>query len=250
MANGGADGSASNDIADPTTQLESETAASSQQQPPADGSAATQPAAAGAAAAPPVSPSMVLNSPHAPRQYDSSQVSDHVFFSAGMDGSIRIWDRRVPNPAARIGTRPGVPPWCMGACWSPDGNWIYAGRRNGTVEEYSIHRARSGWAPERTLKFPAGSGAVSALRPMPNGRHLICASHDILRLYDLRDTNAVRHSSVPFLIVPGPPRAGVISTLYIDQTAKYMISTAGTRGWEGTCTEALIGYEIGVVGRS
>jgi transcriptional activator SPT8 len=90
-----------------------------------------------------------------------------------MDGTLRIWDRRVPDPVARIGLRPGVPPWCMGACWSPDGNWIYAGRRNGTVEEYSIHRARSGWLPERSLKMPGGSGPVSCVKAMPNGRHLV-----------------------------------------------------------------------------
>lgn len=75
------------------------------------------------------------------------------------------------------------------------------------------------------------------------------ASHDILRLYDLNDKSALRHSNVPFLIIPGPPRAGVISHLYIDQTSRFMISTAGTRGWEGTNTEVLIGYEISSVPR-
>lgn len=74
----------------------------------------------------------------------------------------------------------------------------------------------------------------------------LSASHDILRLYDLRDTKAFKHSTVPFLIIPGPPRAGVISGLYIDSTSRFMLSAAGTRGWEGTSTEVLIGYEIGV----
>ena len=74
------------------------------------------------------------------------------------------------------------------------------------------------------------------------------ASHDILRLYDLQDAAAFKHSRVPFLIVPGPPRAGVISNLYIDRTCRYMISTAGTRGWEGSSTEVMIGYEIAVSG--
>lgn len=73
------------------------------------------------------------------------------------------------------------------------------------------------------------------------------ASHDILRLYDLKQTEAVKHSTVPFLIVPGPPRAGVISALHIDPTCRYMLSTAGNRGWEGSSTEVLIGYEIGIV---
>ncbi|KAH6648648.1 WD40-repeat-containing domain protein [Truncatella angustata] len=197
----------------------------------------------------PESPSAVFAEPP-PTHYDTSQTSDSTFLSASIDGPIKIWDRRVPSPVARIGNRIGVPPWCMGACWSPDGNWIYVGRRNGTVEEFSVEKARGGhkgWQPERTFKFPNGSGAVSCVRPMPNGRHLICASHDILRLYDLRsDEKTSKHSPPPFLIVPGPPRAGVISSLYIDATSRYMISTAGTRGWEGTSTEVMIGYEIGV----
>ncbi|CAI4214206.1 unnamed protein product [Parascedosporium putredinis] len=172
-----------------------------------------------------------------PSAAEPGQVSDTTFFSASMDGTIRV-----------AGT-----PWCMGACWSPDGNRIYAGRRNGVVEEFDIHKARHGWAPERSLKFPAGSGAVSAVRAMPNGRHLICASHDILRLYDLDHTGSGapgKQSAVPFLIVPGPPRAGVISALWVDPTCRFMLSAAGTRGWEGTSTEVLIGYEISVPSES
>ncbi|KAK3694196.1 SPT8-like protein [Podospora appendiculata] len=192
------------------------------------------------------SPTMVFGSNASAAHQDPTQTSSSTFLSAAIDGTIRIWDRRAPDPVARIGNRPGVPPWCMGACWSPDGNWIYAGRRNGTVEEYNIHKARGGWRPERVLKFPAGSGAVSCVRPMVNGRHLVCASHDILRLYDLRENAAFKHSRVPFIIIPGPPRAGVISSLYIDPSSRIMLSAGGTRGWDGTSTEVLIGYEIAV----
>lgn len=197
----------------------------------------------------PTSPSMVFNTapPLAPLN-DDTQTAPNTFMAASIDGTIRIWDRRVPDPVARIGNRRGVPPWCMGACWSVDGNWIYTGRRNGTVEEFSIHKARGGWQPERTLKFPNGSGAVSCVRPMANGRHIICASHDILRLWDLQgEVQATKHSKVPFVVVPGPPKAGVISQLYIDPTSRIMISAAGTRGWDGTSTEVLIGYEISPV---
>lgn len=72
------------------------------------------------------------------------------------------------------------------------------------------------------------------------------ASHDILRLYDLQHV-PTRNTNVPFLIIPGPPRAGVISSLYIDPTSRFMLSAGGTRGWNGTSTEVLIGYEIQVV---
>lgn len=230
---------------------------------------------------------VVIDTPGAP-----APASTTTFYSAAIDGTIRIWDRRVPDAVARIQTVGRVAPWCMGACWSPDGNWIYAGRRNNTVEEFSIHKARgvsssaggntgwteisaagirtggvglTGWQPTRIFKFPTQSGPVSAVRPMPNGRHIVCASHDILRLWDLKfeetltaaqqgsagaagsslpDTGARR---VPFVIIPGAPRPGVISSLVIDPTCRFMVSAAGTRGWEGTCTECLIGYEIGVV---
>ncbi|RLL98125.1 hypothetical protein CFD26_105894 [Aspergillus turcosus] len=175
-------------------------------------------------------------------QQESNVVTDHTFLAASIDGTIRVWDRRQADPVARI-TPYNSPPWCMNACWSPDGNYIYAGRRNGTVEEFSLHKGLR--EPERTFKFPQGSGPVTALKAMPNGRHIVCASHDILRLYDLKQEQATRHSTVPFLIIPGH-RTGTISQLYIDQACRFMISTSGNRGWEGNTTEVLLGYEINV----
>ncbi|OJJ03278.1 hypothetical protein ASPVEDRAFT_133963 [Aspergillus versicolor CBS 583.65] len=174
--------------------------------------------------------------------FEATNVTDNTFLAASIDGTIRIWDRRQPSAIARITPR-NSPPWCMNACWSPDGNYIYAGRRNGTVEEYSLHKGLR--EPERTFKFPQGSGPVTALRAMPNGRHLVCASHDILRLYDLKHEQATRHSTVPFLIIPGH-RTGTVSQLYVDPACRFLISTSGNRGWEGSTTEVLLGYEIGV----
>ncbi len=101
---------------------------------------------------------------------DPNLSSDTTFLAASIDGTLRVWDRRQANPISRILPR-NVPPWCMNACWSPDGNFIYAGRRNGTVEEFSLHKGFR--SAERTFKFPQGSGPVSAVRAMPNGRHLI-----------------------------------------------------------------------------
>ncbi|KAJ5958259.1 uncharacterized protein N7479_005409 [Penicillium vulpinum] len=178
-------------------------------------------------------------------QEEQGVTTDNTFLAASIDGTIRVWDRRQPDPIARI-TPYNSPPWCMNACWSPDGNYIYAGRRNGTVEEYSLHKGLRN--AERTFKFPQGSGPVTALKAMPNGRHLVCASHDILRLYDLQNEQGdqtSRHSPVPFLIIPGH-RTGTISQLYVDNACRYMISTSGNRGWEGNTTEVLLGYEIGV----
>lgn len=103
-------------------------------------------------------------------QSDSSVTTDNTFLSASIDGTIRVWDRRQPDAIARIASR-NAPPWCMNACWSPDGNYIYAGRRNGTVEEFSLHKGLR--EPERIFKFPQGSGPVTAVRAMPNGRHIV-----------------------------------------------------------------------------
>ncbi|KAF2867363.1 WD40-repeat-containing domain protein [Massariosphaeria phaeospora] len=176
-------------------------------------------------------------------QAEQPASSETTFVDASIDGTLRIWDRRQSHAVARITPPRSTPPWCMSACWSPDGNFIYAGRRNGTVDEYSLHKGLR--EPRRSFKFPSVSGAVSAVRTMPNANHLVCASFDILRLYDLRDQDGPKAAAVPFLIVPGH-RTGVISQLYIDPTCSFMISTGGNRGWEGTTTEVLLGYEIGI----
>lgn len=105
-----------------------------------------------------------------PTPIDAASTADSTFLAASFDGSLRVWDKRQSAPIAKIPPR-NVPPWCMNACWSPDGNYIYAGRRNGTVEEFSLHKGLRG--VERSLKLPDGSGPVSAVRAMPNGRHLI-----------------------------------------------------------------------------
>ena len=96
--------------------------------------------------------------------------ADTTFLAASIDGSLRVWDKRQSKAVAKV-TPKNVPPWCMNATWSPDGNFIYAGRRNGTVDEYSLHKGLR--SAERSFKLPNNSGAVSALRAMPNGRHLL-----------------------------------------------------------------------------
>lgn len=100
--------------------------------------------------------------------------SESTFLDASQDGTLRIWDRRMQSPIATIVPQGGTPPWCTGACWSPDGNFIYAGRRNCSVDEYSIHHLGSKRSEaHRNFKFQAGSGPVYAVRAMPNKRHLV-----------------------------------------------------------------------------
>lgn len=116
-----------------------------------------------------------------PSATDAASVADSVFLAASIDGSIRIWDKRQSTAIAKITPR-NVPPWCRAACWSPDGNFIYAGRRNGIVEEFSLHKGLH--EAERSFKLPNGSGPVSAVRAMPNGRHLVWS-------VSFRDPNAI-----------------------------------------------------------
>ena len=67
-------------------------------------------------------PTLVRDTPSLPPS------SESTFLSSSIDGSLSIWDRRQPSPIARLLPPRGTPPWCMNACWSPDGNYIYAGR--------------------------------------------------------------------------------------------------------------------------
>ncbi|KAK9464000.1 WD40-repeat-containing domain protein [Lipomyces oligophaga] len=191
----------------------------------------------------PSSPSPITNSDA------RTSLSNNIFAAVSIDGKAKIWDRRAPSCIAEIPLQHGIPPWCMSACWSLDGNSLYFGRRNGIVEEYSFHSSFA--KPTRSLKLPADSGPVSCVTPMPNGRHIVCASYDNIRLYDLQAsssssssfTNSSVTSKVPFLIIPGH-HGGMISDILIDQTGKYMISTGGNRGWEGIPTEVMLIYEI------
>lgn len=117
-----------------------------------------------------VSPKLDVRDSSAAASADALSTAESTFLAASFNGSLCIWDKRQSRPIAKISPR-NVPPWSMNACWSPNGNYVYVGRRNGTVEEYSLHKGLRG--VERSLKLPNGSGPVSAVRAMPNGRHLI-----------------------------------------------------------------------------
>ncbi|CAD6892559.1 unnamed protein product [Tilletia controversa] len=142
-----------------------------------------------------------------------------------------------------------TPPWCATACWSAFGDRIYVGRRNETVDEWDL-RMVGGSRDEvddskhnprfvRSLKLPMGSGSVSALCAMPNGRHIVCGSFDNVRLWDTEATVA----TTPFRIVAGH-HGGFVSQMGIDATARFLLVASGDRGWLSTSTEALLIHEI------
>ena len=63
----------------------------------------------------------------------ASHANDAVLMSTSVDGMMCLWDRRDPTKIPRKLLPPErVPPWCLSACWSADGERIFCGRRNGT----------------------------------------------------------------------------------------------------------------------
>jgi hypothetical protein len=88
------------------------------------------------------------------------------------------------------------------AAWSPNGNEILVGRRSECVDIYDL-RAGSTQARSR-IRFPAISGAVTALLPLADNK-VLAASCDNLRILD-------RSAEPTFQIIPGHV-GGPISTL-------------------------------------
>ncbi|CEP12301.1 hypothetical protein [Parasitella parasitica] len=184
--------------------------------------------------------------------------NENILMTTSIDGQCLLWDRREPSQQARrLPVPERTPPWCLSACWSADGSKIYAGRRNGTVDEYDF--ASQKWI--QSFRMPANSGPVSCVKSMPNGKHIVCASNDNIRLWNTATESnfTIRPDSepgfakpsklssvIPFTILPGH-HGGTISHISIDPTCKYMITTSGNRGWEGTSTNGCLFYDISAV---
>ncbi|CAH6720689.1 transcription factor Spt8p [[Candida] jaroonii] len=188
--------------------------------------------------------------------------NNDVFMSSSIDGLVSIWDIRAGDqPVIKYGLPNGTPPWCVTSAWSNDGDFIYVGRRNSTIEEFSLkmpHKrgVKQSYIPNvsKTLQFPKISGAVTAISTMPNDNFLLCGSGDNIRLYNLSLYNPEKPSvsnqatkskpATPFLIIPGH-QGGVLSSLYVDDTGRFMVSASGNRGWgQSTYTDTVLIYEI------
>ncbi|KAJ2661642.1 Transcription factor spt8 [Coemansia sp. RSA 1199] len=174
----------------------------------------------------------------------SDKRASPVLLTTSIDGQCLLWDMRAPKALPQSFLLPKkTPPWATSACWSCDGRRVYVGRRNNTVDEYELGM---GSQPTRTLKLPMNSGPVTALAMMGNSRSLVCASTDNVRMWDL-ETSVERRSSVPFQIIPGH-HGGTISTILIDETSRYMLTTSGNRGWDGSSNNVFLGYEVSPIG--
>lgn len=181
--------------------------------------------------------------------YEGAQTSDNIFLSSSIDGSINVWDSRITyksNCVEKFPVLAHTPPWCMSATWSADGDSIFVGRRNSTIEEYDI---RYPTKVSKLMKFPAASGSISVVRTLPNRNYILCGCQDNIRLYDLRlyeSGNTFKKNSsskIPFTIIPGH-NGGILSDMYVDPTCRFMISASGNRGWQGKAADYVYIYEF------
>ncbi|RDX56746.1 WD40 repeat-like protein [Lentinus brumalis] len=181
--------------------------------------------------------------------------SPDLLMTAHVDGQVILWDRRVHTPGKGVGRMwmsEKTPPWCMSACWSADGNQIYVGRRNGSVEIYDVRQTgEAGMGTPRimkTLRNPLSSGVVSCVVAFPDGRHLACASTDNIRLWNVAEAREPDHygkvkSGVQFKIIPGH-HGGYVSQMLVDPAARFLVSASSNRGWHGEHTKTVFVHEI------
>lgn len=166
-----------------------------------------------------------------------TKYNENVFQASYINGSVQIWDRRISTKSSlSLFRNKSTPPWCMSSCWSLNGDKIYVGRRNAVVEEYDL---RMNNQVSRSLRLPPISGPVSCVQAMPNSKHIICASVDNIRIFDITNPD----TKTPFLIISGH-HGGIISNLYLDPTCRFLVSTSGSKGWQGVSTDTTLIYEI------
>ncbi|KAJ9049334.1 Transcription factor spt8 [Entomophthora muscae] len=185
--------------------------------------------------------------------------SEGMLLSSSVDGRSYIWDLRSGSidgmqPAIEVPLPPDCPRWTTSSCWDRSGKIVYTGRRNGTIDCVDIRMNRL----MRTLKLPQNSGPVSQVLAHPNHNFLLCGSFDNLRMWNLDlqgdDSSAAPSTSLvdqtgfisPYQLIPGH-QTGTISQMAIDDSGKYLITTSGSRGWEGTPTNTALFYEIKIM---
>ncbi|ORY35329.1 WD40-repeat-containing domain protein [Naematelia encephala] len=189
-----------------------------------------------------------------PASYKS--FSDDILLVSSMDGQVSLIDRRLPsyentNGVGRLTPGDKAPPWCMSACWSADGSQILAGRRNGTIDIWDVRKSSSSSAPNllRTLRTSPESGPVSCVVPLPDGKHIATASQDNVRLWNTAEyfepeENARKKTSKrPFKIIAGH-HGGIISSMLVDVTGRFLVTASGDRGWAGETTRVVLVHEI------
>ncbi|KAI0006137.1 WD40-repeat-containing domain protein [Russula compacta] len=213
-----------------------------------------------ASSAPPLLPKPPLIPAPAPKNappiLDASSYatfSQDIIMTAAMDGQVVLWDCRAPSGSGygvgRLWMSEKTPPWCLSACWSPNGGQIYAGRRNGTVDVWDVRQlGRSGPAEVprllKTLRNPPSSGIVSCVVAFPDGRHIACACSDNIRLWNAAEAGeGETRGRMQFKIIPGH-HGGMVSQMLVDPGARFLVSASGNRGWHGEATKTVFVHDI------
>ncbi|PVV05189.1 hypothetical protein BB560_000289 [Smittium megazygosporum] len=161
-----------------------------------------------------------------------------ILLTTGIDGQSLLWDiRDKPSLPNKLETSAGTPPWALSSCWSANGKFIYVGRRNSKIDEYDVVAGKS----SRTLKLPSSSGAISQVCSLPNN-NILSGSLDNLRMWDMTKVDSKR-TAVPFQIIPGHHGA-TISQIHVDESGKYLVTTVGSRGWDGSGNNGILFYDI------
>ncbi|KAI0256810.1 WD40-repeat-containing domain protein [Lactifluus subvellereus] len=179
--------------------------------------------------------------------------SQDIIMTAAVDGQVVLWDRRVPSGAGygvgRLWMSEKTPPWCLSACWSPNGGQIYAGRRIGTVDVWDVRQlGRSGPAEVprlmKTLRNPPSSRLVSCVVAFPDGRHIACACSDNIRLWNAAEAGeGEAKGRMQFKIIPGH-HGGMVSQMLVDPGGRFLVSASGNRGWHGEATRTVFVHDI------
>jgi len=190
-------------------------------------------------------------------------INDDVLMTSGIDGQVYLWDRRVSGSESQGYVRKlEVPkttsPWTASASWALDGRTVFVGRRNNSVDIYDLRFVRPNSpifnpsAVQRSIKLPSSSGPVSCVKAWPDGNHLLCASFDNLRLYNLNadphPASSARKSlhqppKIPFKIIPGHS-SGVVSQMCVTPSFRFLITASGDRGWQSSSNESVVIHEI------
>ncbi|GAA5901082.1 uncharacterized protein JCM6883_004746 [Sporobolomyces salmoneus] len=208
-------------------------------------------------------------------------VAGNCFMSTSLDGLVLLWDKRIASSAAkgkgvhrlpdfgeeleRLGLSSvsssdsdskeqggrGRDKWSTSACWSLSGDEILVSRHSSLFSSYDL---RSPSLPVSTYVLPCSTGPITSIRALSN-RRIVTGSWDCVRVWDLEkvkpfekgdrrklDLNEGEEGGVR--VVSGGHYGGTLSAIHVDPLEKWMFTTSGTRGWDGTSTENLLIHEI------
>jgi WD40 repeat protein len=148
----------------------------------------------------------------------------------GMNGRVELYDLKRQGSAIHSFNLDA--PWCMDACLTPNSLWV--GGRNSCF--YNMDLRQMG--KTQTFQCPKKSGCVSAILQVPGyDHHVLVASEDTMRLYNLRQPDSLK-----FQVIPG--HSNMASHLRADRNGQFLFMAGGSRGWVGKAQPKAIVYEI------